>query len=487
MGHQEVATLSPDFQGASIEWTCITQIHNALVEIDEFFVSQPVLAESLPEISEDYLTYTFKLRQGVLFHNGEEFTSADVKYYYDWNMNPDNATINGTLFASVESVEAPDPYTVVIKLKQIDAAFLTNVATIFIPSSKHHQEVGEDAYKGDPIGTGAFMLEDWQPASATRMVAFPDHFRGAPNFDEFRLDVVAEDSVRAIGLETGEADSSGWPLLTEDNLRFQEDTENYTVLVTSGQSPLHIPLNNKHPFLSDKRVRQALLSAIDRDALIEDIFQGAAKPATSNMSPAFTQWYNPDVPLYPYDAAKAASLLDEAGWVLNGDTREKDGVSASFTVVNVAGNTTRRSILETVQQYLADVGVSIEIEEAPVATILEQMPKGEMDAAIFEWTYGTVEPDSTQTLKTGEVNNWSSFSNERVDELLAQGLLEVDPEKRAPIYKEIQAIVAEEVPFLFLLYRDWYQIFTKRIQGLPEAPLDFFYVYAGAYKYWAAE
>ena len=422
-----------------------------------------------------------------MFHNGEEFTSADVKYYYDWNMNPDSASINGTLFASVESVEAPDPYTVVINLKQIDAAFLTNVATIFIPSSKHHQEVGEDAYKGDPIGTGAFMLEDWQPASATRMVAFPDHFRGAPNFDEFRLDVVAEDSVRAIGLETGEADSSGWPLLTEDNLRFQEETENFTVLITAGQSPLHIPLNNTHPFLSDKRVRQALLSAIDREALIEDIFQGAAQLATANMSPAFPQWYNPDVPLYPYDAAKAGTLLDEAGWVLNGDTREKDGVSASFTCFNVAGNTTRRSILETVQQYLADVGVDLQIEEAPVATILEQMPKGEMDAAIFEWTYGTVEPDATQTLKTGEVNNWSSFSNERMDELLAQGLLEVDPEKRAPIYKEIQAIVAEEVPFLFLLHRDWYQIFTKRIQGLPEAPLDFFTVYAGAYKYWIEE
>jgi peptide/nickel transport system substrate-binding protein len=259
------------------------------------------------------------------------------------------------------------------------------------------------------------------------------------------------------------------------------------VLVTSGQSPLHIPLNNKHPFLSDKRVRQALLSAIDREALIEDIFQGAAKPATSNMSPAFPQWYNPDVVKYPYDAAKAASLLDEAGWALNGDTREKDGERATFTCFNVAGNTTRRSILETVQQYLADVGVALEIEEAPVATILEQLPKGEMDAAIFEWTYGTVEPDATQTLKTGEVNNWSSFSNARVDELLAQGLLEVDPEKRAPIYKEIQAIVAEEVPFLFLLHRDWYQIFTKRIQGLPEAPLDFFYVYAGAYKYWIEE
>ena len=133
MGHQEVATLSPDFQGASIDWICITQIHNALVEMDAFFVYQPVLAESLPEISEDYLTYTFKLRQGVLFHNGEEFTSADVKYYYDWNMNPDNASINGTLFAAVESVEAPDPYTVVVNLKQIDAAFLTNVGTHLHP------------------------------------------------------------------------------------------------------------------------------------------------------------------------------------------------------------------------------------------------------------------------------------------------------------------------------------------------------------------
>src|SRR5215207_9984171 len=116
MGHQEIASLSPDDMGPTVHFVMVMQIHNGLVELDENFVLQPVLAEALPEVSEDGLTYTFKLRSGVKFHDGTEFTSEDVKYTYEWYMDPANAAINALNFALVAGIDTPDPYTAVVRM-----------------------------------------------------------------------------------------------------------------------------------------------------------------------------------------------------------------------------------------------------------------------------------------------------------------------------------------------------------------------------------
>jgi peptide/nickel transport system substrate-binding protein len=388
MGHQEIASLSPDDFGPTVHWVMVAQIHNGLVEIDENFEIQPVLAEELPKVSEDGLTYTFKLRSGVKFHDGTEFSSEDVKYTYEWYMDPENAAVNANLFTGVESVEAPDPSTIVVTLKAPNAAFYGQVADTFIVPAKYHAEIGEDAYKGKPIGTGAFKLKEWKAAEYTLVEAFEEHFRGRPHLDAVRMNIVPEPSVRAIGLETGEADSSVWTLLTEDSQRLAEDTAQFKAIVTSALAINHFPLNTKNPKLSDKRVRQAMMHAIDRQAIVDDVFQGAASLAVANLSPGLAEYYNPDVKQYPYDPARAAELLDEAGWTLNGDVREKDGERLSFVCTTITGDQARRPEAEIVQQSLADVGIEMQIEEAPVATILEKLRAGEMDASLFNWTYG---------------------------------------------------------------------------------------------------
>jgi len=488
-GHQEIASLSPDDTGPTVHWVMITQIHNALVEMDENLQFNPVLAESLPEVSEDGLTYTFKLRQGVKFHDGEEFTSEDVKYTYEWYMNPDNAAINAADFAMVEAVEAPDPYTVIVRMKEPYAPFLARVASKFIVPAHYHSQVGETEYKGKPIGTGPFKLKEWRPAEYTEVEAFEDHFRGRPYLDAIREEVVPEPSVRAIGLETGEAHSSVWPLTPEDNIRLAEDS-NFVVFVTSAFAVNHFPLNNKLPQLSDKRVRQAMMYAIDRETVIDEIFQGAAVVATSNLSPAMGDFYNPNVKEYPYDPDQANALLDEAGWVMGSDgVREKDGMKLSFVCTTITGDQTRRPEAELVQQYLKEVGIDMQLQEAPVATILEQLRKGEMDASLFNWTYGGdyADPDDGGTLRSDGGSNFSQFQNARVDELLDAGLREIDREKRIAIYHEIQEIIAEEVPFLFISYWDWYNIFSSKVKGLPESALVGDQIYAKAYQWWIEE
>ncbi|MFZ5918413.1 MAG: ABC transporter substrate-binding protein [Chloroflexota bacterium] len=486
MGHQEVSGLSPDNTGPTVEWVMVANIHNALFELSPEMVLEPVLAESY-EVAEDGLTYTFKLRKGVKFHDGTEFTAKDVKYTYDYYRDEANATTIAGNFLGVDSVETPDDYTVIVHMAEVNAAFMNNGATTFIVQSEYHKEVGEDVYKTAPIGTGAFKVKEWKPAEYTLLEAFDDHFRGRPNIDFLREDIVPEPSVRTIALETGEAHSAVWPLLVEDSLRLAKDP-NFVAFRTSWSSIKHFPLNNSLPQLSDKRVRQAMMYALDRPQIIADIWSGAASVAHTNLSPKYAYYYNSNVKQYEYDPEKAMALLDEAGWVdSDGDgVRDKDGVDLAFTVTVITGDQARRPIAEVAQQYLAAVGVKIEIEEAPVASILQALRECTMDASLFNWTYGDLDPDPFATLHKDGGNNFTCLDNARMNELIEQGVQVVDPAKRKPIYDEIQEIFAEEVPVLYIMVDDGYNIFSAKVKGLPDPAktLTGDEIYRTAWQWW---
>lgn len=488
-GHHEIASLHPDDAGPTVHWVIVTQIHNGMIELDENYQIELVLAESY-DVAEDGMTYTFKLRDGVKFHDGEILDSADVKHTFEWYMNPDNAAVNATLYRNIDRVETPDNLTVVIRMKEPYAPFLVDTATTFILPEHYHGKVGKEGYASKPIGTGPFKLKEWRAAEFTTVEAFEDHFRGRPYLDLFTEKIVPEASVRAIMLETGEADSAVWPLVTEDNLRFAEDP-NYTVFRTQSAAVNHFPLNNEHPILSEKAVRQAMMHAIDRQKVIDDIFLGTAVVATSNLSPALKDWYEANVKQYPYDPELAKQILEEAGWVdTDGDgIREKNGVKLSFTCTTITGDQARRPEAEVVQQYLRAVGIDMQLAEAPTATILEKLRAGEMDASLFNWTYGggNGDPDASDTLRSDAVNNFSHYKNPRMDELLDSGVREVDPQKRKEIYSEVQKLVAEDVPFLYMMFWDWFNIFTKRIKGLPQSALNGSVLYRKAYQWWIEE
>lgn len=490
LGHQEVSGLSPENTGATVIWVVVVQIHDALYMVNDQFELEPVLAESY-EASADGKTYTFKLRQGVKFHNGDDFTSADVKYTFDWIKDPANGSVAGATMELVDSVEAPDDYTVVITLSAADATFMVQTATTLIRPAKYHAEVGEDAYSGAPIGTGAFKLEggEWIPASSTRLVANEDYFRGRANFDEFRLDVVPEPGQRFNALDTGQADNSVWSINAEDNTKIV-DSGNFTVFQVLNTAVNHFPLNNEHPFLSDPAVRKALLHATDRQAFINDVFQGQAVPATANLSPAVSKFYNANVPTYDFNAETAASLLDEAGWVAGDDgVREKDGVKAAFTIQVIQGDSTRRPEAEVAQQWYKAIGVEMELVENTVDDILAGLTEGRHDAALFNWVYGggNGEPDARDTLRSDGANNFSRFKNDEMDELLSQGVLELDEAKRIEIYNRVQEIVAENVPFLYFLHLQGFSFWVNAIKGLPEEVLSSDNLYQSIYKLWKQE
>lgn len=468
MGHQEVAGLSPDDVGPTVQWFMIANIHNALLQINTQNGLDPVLAESY-EVSEDGLTLTFKLHQGVKFHDGTELTSKDVKYTYDYYRDPANATTIAGNFLGIGSIDTPDDYTVVVNMAEINADILKlAIAQTWIVQSAYHAEVGQEVYRTKPIGTGAFKLKEWVPADYTLLEAFNDHFRGRPKLDFIRQNVVPEPSVRAIALETGEGHVSVWPLLVEDSLRLRDD--GFQFLAGTANSVKHFPLNNELPQFSDKRVRQAMLMALDRQRIVDEIWSGLATVATGHLTPGNADYYRPAAKQYAFDPAGAMALLDEAGWVAGADgIREKDGVKLSYTCTTITGDQARRPIAELAQQFLKDVGIDMQLAEAPVATILEGLRAGEIDSSIFNWTYGeALTPDPADTLLSDGANNFSHFKNARADELIALGRQTVNVEERKQYYGELQDLVAEEVPFLYLQFDQWIYIARPEVEGLPD-------------------
>ncbi len=488
LAQDSIESLSPEDTGETAQWVAITNVFEGLYMVNELYELEPVLADSY-EPSEDGLTYTFKLKSDVTFHNGDPFTSADVVYTYNWIMDEANASTRLANFELVESVEAPDDTTVVVTLSEADVTFMVNVATTFIQPEGYHSEVGENDFKVAPVGTGAFKFGEMNPQQRIRLDAYEDYYRGRAHLDSFQMDVVPEAAGRMSALESGQADNSMWGLNAEDNTTLLE-SGNFTVFQTQQIATNHFPLNNTHPFLGEKAVRQALMWALDRQAFADEIFLGQAVVATSNLSPAVAEYYNPDVAQYGYDPEKAKEILEEAGWVEGSDgIREKDGVRAEFTMMVFQGDTQRRPEAEVAQQWWLEIGVDCTLQEGVTSEILGGLREGEYDAGLFNWVYGgsNGDPDARDTLGTGGANNFFMWSNEEVDQLLSDGIRELDHDTRVGMYKRIQEIVAEELPFLPLLNLETMAFYNNRIKGLPEEVLVTDNVYPKAYQYWIDE
>jgi peptide/nickel transport system substrate-binding protein len=488
LGQDAIESLSPEDTGETVQWVPIVNLFDGLYSMNEMYELEPVLADSY-EPSADGLTYTFRLKTGVKFHNGDDFTAQDVLYTYNWIMDTANASTRTSNFELVDSVEAPDDQTVVVKLKEADATFMVLASTTLIYPKDDHAKKGEDAFKGAPVGTGPFTLGEWSPQQRVVLNAYEQYFRGRPNMDAFQVDVVPEAAGRMAALETGQADNSIWGLNAEDNETLKE-SGNFKLYETAQVATNHFPLNNKHPFLSDKSVRQAMMYALDRQSFADDIFLGQAQVATSNLSPAIEKYKNEDVTQYAYDPEKAKQLLEEAGWVEGSDgIREKDGVKAQFTMMVFQGDTQRRPEAEIAQQWWSDVGIQCDLEEGITSDILAGLVDGQYDAGLFNWTYGgdNGDPDARDTLGTGGANNFSQYSNEQVDQLLQEGVRELDEAKRIEIYKQIQEIVAEDLPFLYLLVLQDINFYANRVKGLPDEVLSAEDLYSKMYQFWLEE
>lgn len=472
----DASTLLPVLASDSASSDINSQLYNGLVRYNKNLAIEGELAESW-EISADNLTITFHLRKGVKWHDGAPFTADDVKFTYQLYIDPKTPTAYAESFKQVTGVEVPDPYTFVVHYDKPYAPALISWGTPIHP--KHLLE-GKDITTSPlarkPVGTGPYKLVEWQSGEKIVLKSNPDYFEGQPYINRIVYRIIPDMATQFLELQTGNLDFMGLsPLQYDrqtDTLAFRRLYNKYRYL-NFGYT--YLGYNLRRPMFQDKRVRQALSYAIDKQEIIDGVLLGYGAIATGPYKPD-TWVYNPNVKRYDYNPEKAKALLAEAGW---GDSDgdgilDKDGQKFSFAIVTNQGNDLRSKTGEIIQRRFKDIGVEVKLRVIEWATFLKEfINPGNFDATILGWTGGP-EPDQYNiwhSSKTGPRQlNFINFKNAEVDRLLEEGRRVFAQEERKAYYDRFQEILAEEQPYTFLYVSEALPAVSKRFRGVKPAP-----------------
>lgn len=444
----------------------VRQIYNGLVKVDKENNIQPDLAESWENVDEK--TWVFHLKKGVLFHNGDELKASDVKFTFDRIMNPETKSTGMTHVKEIQSVEVVDPFTVKLILKRPFSPLITNLSRyeVVILNERAVTEAGVD-YAKKPVGTGPFKFVEWIPGDKVTLAKFDQYFEGAPKIDGVVYRAIPEDATRVIELESGGVDLVAPPFPPQDFAAMKE-RKDMTTHETLAQSTIFVGFNTTAKPFDNKLVRQAVNYAIDKQAIIDTIYSGLASPSHGPLSPRVSGYDSSLPPAYPYDPEKARALLKEAGF--------PDGFK---TWIWANPTTERKMICEMVQQYLAEVGISVEIELIEWGAFLAATGRGAKGMYTLGWI-GTGDADGGlyprfHSSNIGGINR-NYWSSPKVDELLDKARTSMNAEERKAIYNEVQHIVVEEAPELFLAvqietavskpYVKGYELYPNRIVPL---------------------
>jgi peptide/nickel transport system substrate-binding protein len=430
------------------------QIYEPLFVVDQDARVVPWLASSY-EVSQDGKVYIFHLQQGVKWHDGQPFTAEDVECTFKLIMDPSvGAKISGNL-ASVETIQVLDPYTLKITLKDVDVFFPSKLADLACILPKHIIEAqGLDYLREHPIGTGPFTFVKWERGQYVELAAFSEYWKGRPYIDRILVKFIPDASVRALMLLTGEIDFIPWGL-SYSFLPILEGNPKIRIITLPALNFEELGMSEKNEILQDKRVRQAIYYALDRDIIRNTVFRGYAVACDGPIPTAMTEYYNPDIPKYYRDLQKAVSLLEAAGWVdTDGDgIRDKNGKPLQLSLMVRAGQTERLEVAEIIQSQLKDVGIKITIEPLEWGAFLAKLWPGDYDLEIVSWGVG---PDPSQQALhfscTGGFNVYH-YCNPEVDTILAQATRTLDLNTRRELYYRYQELIAEDAPVVFLYSR----------------------------------
>ncbi len=472
----DASTLLPVLASDSASSDINGQIYNGLVRYDKDLVIEGELAESW-DISADNLTITFHLRKDVKWHDGVPFTAADVKFTYELYIDPKTPTAYAESFKQVTAVEVPDPYIFVVHYDKPYAPALISWGT---PVHPKHLLEGQDVTKSPlarkPIGTGPYKLVEWQSGEKIVLESNPDYFEGQPYIKRIVYRIIPDMATQFLELQTGSLDFMGLSPLQYDR---QTDTPAFRRLYNKYRylnfGYTYLGYNLRRTMFQDKRVRQALAFAINKQEIIDGVLLGYGAIATGPYKPD-TWVYNPNVPKYDYNPEKARALLAEAGWSdSDGDgILDKDGQKFSFAIVTNQGNDLRSKTGEIIQRRFKDIGVEVKLRVIEWATFLKEfINPGNFDATILGWTGGP-EPDQYNiwhSSKTGPRQlNFINFQNAEVDRLLEDGRRVFAEKERKAYYDRFQEILAEEQPYTFLYVGEALPAVSKRFRGVKPAP-----------------
>ena len=439
-----------------------TLIFNKLVKKNEQFDYVGELASDIKR-SDDGLTFTFTLRDGVKFHDGRAFSSADAKYTLDLLLSSTFAK-SASFFEGtgenkqsyIKSVDAPDPKTLIVSLVKPWVGLLSNLVAIPI--------IAKDSYESQktrPMGTGPFKFVNYDNSQQVcDLEAFQEYWEGAPKLQLVRVRVIADMNAMQAELQAGRVDIAPMPTsLSPDAVKRLEQDPNLQVKVFNGSNVVLLTINTTAPPLDNVKVRQAIAHGIDRQTMINTLLMGFAKVAHS-IIPEESWAYSPGQ-TYSYDPAAAKRLLDEAGFRdpdgdgprMRFDKPIRYGVSGS----SVAG----RNYAVVVQNQLKDVGVPIEIQTFEGTTLFDEMRRGNFHIGYSQWVGGNQDPIFYKDLfATSEIptqtkisRNRSRYSNPELDKLVEEAVNTFDRVRARELYRQIQDIVSRDLP----VFTWWYQ------------------------------
>ncbi|MBX7452388.1 ABC transporter substrate-binding protein [Mycolicibacterium sp. 3033] len=441
--------LDPHKTSAYFSFEVLENVFDTLVEPDENLQMRPALAESW-EVSDDELTWTFRLRPGVTFHDGSPLTSEDVAFSY--NRIIDEELTNVDKFSAVTAVEAPDPATVVIRVDRPVPNMLTNLGGFkgMAIVSRRNVESGEIATH--PVGTGPFAFANQRSGDSITLVANPDYWDGAPDISGVRFRFISEPSTALSALQAGEIDwTDSVPPQRVQQLR---NDESLTLAVEPSNDYWYLALNEAREPWNDVRVRQAIAYAIDRDAIVQATSYGTA--AKNQLAiPEGNPWY------VPYDRYgeggldKARELLDEAG--------VSPGNLDMLVTTDYPETVTAAQI---VADNLAPLGITVNIRTVDFATWLDEQNKGNFDMLMMGWL-GNIDPDDFYYAQhhTDGTSNAQKFSDPEVDRLLDAGRVETDRQARFDDYRRAATMIADQVSYIFLYNPSVIQAWNPALQG----------------------
>lgn len=457
--------------GALVDILVYKTMYNNLVKYELTDEGSIVIVGDLAESweSNDELTeYTFTLREGITWHDGTPFTADDVVFTFETVLNPDNNASGRANIASVDHAEAVDATTVKFVLKQPFAALPVMLGYNRVIFPKHLLEGADFASPADyiknPVGTGPFKFVERVQGSHLELARYDDYFAGKPHLDTVIYKVIPDGNNRVAQAASGEVD---FAVIDPPQVQALQGSDIAEVRLAPQVNYYFFAINHSNPLLQDVRVRQALAHGIDQQAIIDNILQGTGERATGPIHPLLGAYYNPDVKTYDYDPEKAAALLAEAGWTKGGDGKLTNAEGQTFPI-RFNGPSTYPIMVQVItyaQQQYQDLGfdVSLEIVEWPVH--LEMYGAQQYDL-LMQWWITPPDPDIYPHYHT-EVNNRWKYSNAQADELMVQARSEPDVETRIDLYHQLQTLLAEDVPVVYLYYPQEVQVVSTRSKGLP--------------------
>ncbi|HVS20300.1 MAG TPA: ABC transporter substrate-binding protein [Pyrinomonadaceae bacterium] len=435
---------------------------NSLVKKDEKFDYVPELASKIDR-SEDGLTFTFTLRDGVTFHDGRPFTSADAKYTLDTVLASTFAKAASFFEGSgankrayINSVEAPDARTLVIRLNKQWTGLLPNLVPIaMIPKDSYESQ------KTHPLGTGPFKFKSYdQSQQVVDMETNAKYWDGPPQITALRARVISDSNALQAELQSGRVDIAPLPTsLSPDAIKSLGENRNLTVHQFAGSNLNLLTFNTKEAPLNSVKVRQAIAYAINRESMIKDLVLGQGKIAHSILPEE--SWAYAQGQTYHYDPEMAKKLLDEAGF------RDPDGDGPQMRWVKpllfrISGSSaSARQYASVIQNYLKEVGIPVSIETSELGVLLDSLRRGQFQMTYGQWVGGNQDPIFYRDLfatseiptETRAARNRSRYSDPELDKILDEASNTYDHAKAAPLYAKAQDIVSGDVPVFPL----WYQ------------------------------